>query len=82
MLRNNMCCPKFDFPVNESCYTFSETKTTSDFTCILCMYQHTQIHIFDEGTFSSTSDKLPVCMSIVLKNKNYVPCKHRISLPA
>lgn len=82
--RNNICIPSNDFPVLGSSYTFLQTKTTLDF--ILCNRSFfnfvNKYRILEEGTFSSTSDHLPVLMSIDLHVKYNYSCKNSSSLPA
>lgn len=83
-MRNHIGCPRVDFDTFGSDYTFIFTKTTLDYTLCsnsLCSYVNLY-QVYEEGLFSSTSDHLPVLMTINLHAKNRMSNKSLNCLPA
>ena len=83
-MRNCIGCPRVDFQSTGSCYTFVQTKSTLDYILCsnsLCKYVDLY-HVFEEGSFTCTSDHLPVFMVLDLHVKNPIACNDFKCLPA
>ncbi|XP_062576621.1 uncharacterized protein LOC134238510 [Saccostrea cucullata] len=82
--RNNLACPNIDFKTSGSNYTFNTTRTTLDYIiCSKTLSNYVVIyHVYEEGSFSSTSDHLPICMELQTDIKTHVLSKPSASLPA
>jgi hypothetical protein len=80
VLRNCIGCPRVDFQSTGSYHTFIQTKSTLDYILcsnFLCRYVELY-HVFEEDSFSYTSDHLPVFMVLDLD----VTCNYFKYLPA
>lgn len=83
-MRNHIGRPRADFDISGSDYTFILTQTTLDYILCsnsVCSYVNIY-HVYEEGLFSSTSDHLPVLMSIDIQPKNRTSNKSLNCLPA
>lgn len=83
-MRNHIGRLRVDFNISGSDYTFILTRTTLDYILCsnsLCSYENIY-HVYEEGLFSSTSDHLPVLMSIDIQPKNRTSNKSLNCLPA
>lgn len=83
-MRNHIGRPRADFDISGSDHTFILTQTTLDYILCsnsVCSYVNIY-HVYEEGLFSSTSDHLPVLMSIDIQPKNRTSNKSLNCLPA
>ena len=84
IFRCDLGCPDIDFKTTGSKHTFTQTCTTLDYIFCnkdLCNYVN-EYHVYEEGTFSSTSDHLPIYVNLCTDIKTHVLHEPTSSLPA